>query len=308
MEMNDVVTASVHKEGMRRGKRVGFFFLSLTPAIANLFLQLVLGGIYMIIVGVATVITYQAANPLATTQEIMDVSMEAVYGAMAGGVMFCHLLSIPIFGLWYYFGCNRPKMKQSVKNISLKTIVIAVTGGIVLCLLTNGIVGVEQYLIPNAIEEFAELMENVGMGDDILANIAAILFAPIGEELVCRGLILYYAKKALPRFWMANVLQALMFSLIHMNLIQGIYAFVIGLFLGYLAERYQSLLPCVLVHFVINFSTLVWIDKVFFWIPDSLLSYLILCIVTTGLIIALLWWAGPIKKMFHETSNGNARE
>ncbi len=294
MDMNDIVTASVQKKGMRRGKRVGFFFLSFTPAIANLFLQLVLGGIYIIIAGVASVITYQVDNPLATTQEIMDVSMEAVYGAMAGGVMFCHLLCIPIFGLWYYFGCNRPKMKQSVKNLSLKTIVIAVTGGIVLCLLTNGIVGVEQYLIPNAIEEFAELMENVGMGDDILANIAAILFAPIGEELVCRGLILYYAKKALPRFWMANVLQALMFSLIHMNLIQGIYAFVIGLFLGYLAERYQSLLPCVLVHFVINFSTLVWIDKVFYWIPDSLWSYLILCIVTTGMIIALVWWAGPI--------------
>ena len=305
MDMNDVVTASAHKEGMRRGKRVGFFFLSLTPAIANLFLQLVLGGIYMIIAGVASVITYQAANPLATTQEITNVSMEAVYGAMAGGVMFCHLLSIPIFGLWYYFGCSRPKMKQSVKNISLKTILIAVTGGIVLCLLTNGIVGVEQYLIPNAIEEFAELMENVGMGDDILANIAAILLAPIGEELVCRGLTLYYAKKALPRFWMANVLQALMFSLIHMNLIQGIYAFVIGLFLGYLAERYQSLLPCVLVHFVINFSTLIWIDKVFYWIPDSLWSYLILCIVTTGMIIALVWWAGPIKKQVMEMPANN---
>ncbi|HKM34120.1 MAG TPA: type II CAAX endopeptidase family protein [Lachnospiraceae bacterium] len=294
MEENNIAIVPNQLEKKGSGKKVGFFFLSLTPPIACLVLQLVLGGVYMIIAAVISMIGFQAANPIATEQEVMDVYINSVYSAAAGGVMFYHLLSIPIFGLWYYFGCNRPKMKQSVKNLSWKAVVIGVVGGVFLCLMSNGIVGIEQYIIPGVVEQFIELMKSVGMGSDLLANIAAILLAPIGEELVCRGLTLHYAKKALPHFWMANVFQALMFGVIHMNLIQGIYAFAIGLFLGYLAERYHSLLPCVLVHFVINFSTTVWIDKVFYWIPDNFVSYVILFVITLLVVIGLVRWGGPI--------------
>lgn len=300
MEDNRVDFVPVQPVKKGSGKKVGFFFLSLTPPIACVALQIILGGIYMVIAAVISMIGFQAANPAATQQEVMDVYINSVYNAASGGVMIYHLLSIPIFGLWYYFGCNRPKMKQSVKNLSWKAVVIGVVGGVLLCLLSNGIVGIEQYIIPGAVEQFIELMETVGMGSDLLAIIAAVVLAPIGEELVCRGLTLHFAKKALPHFWMANVLQALMFGVIHMNLIQGVYAFAIGLFLGYLAERYHSLLPCVLVHFVINFSTTVWIDKVFYWVPDSLVSYSILFAISLIVIIGLVWWGGPIIKKKQE--------
>lgn len=278
----------------KSGRKVGFFFLSLTPPIACIILQLVLGAIYITLSSLVSMINFQAANPMATQQEIMDAYVQYAYDASAGGVMFYHLLSIPIFGLWYYFGCNKPKMKQSVKNVSWKAAVIGVVGGVILCLMTNGIVGIEQFIMPKTMEQFMELMKVVGMGNSAPAVIAAIILAPIGEEVVCRGLTLYYAKKALPYFWMANVLQAFLFGLIHMNLIQGIYAFAIGLFLGYLAERYHSILPCILVHFVVNFSTTFWIDKVFYWIPDNIFSYLILFVITLIVIIGLVYWGGPI--------------
>ena len=118
-----------------------------------------------------------------------------------------------------------------------------------------------------------------------------ILIAMVLYVSVVVAIGLYYAKRALPRFWMANVFQALMFGIMHMNLIQGIYAFAIGLFLGFLAERYQSILPCVLVHFVVNFSTTVWIDKAFSWIPNSFPAYVLLFVLSLSVILTLVWWS-----------------
>src|SRR5699024_8412697 len=45
---------------------------------------------------------------------------------------------------------------------------------------------------------------------------------------------------------------ALLFALLHMDLAQGITAFVCGVFLGWLAERTGSILPGMLLHFVNN--------------------------------------------------------
>ena len=90
---------------------------------------------------------------------------------------------------------------------------------------------------------------------------AAVCLAPIGEELLCRGVCLHFGKKALGNFWHANILQALVFGILHMNWVQGVYAFIIGIFLGILVERYNSLLPGMIVHFIVNFSSSTWLGK-----------------------------------------------
>lgn len=45
---------------------------------------------------------------------------------------------------------------------------------------------------------------------------------------------------------------ALLFALLHLDLAQGITAFLGGLFLGWLAERTGSILPCMLLHLINN--------------------------------------------------------
>lgn len=278
------------------GKKIGYFFLALSPAIASLILQLVLSLVYVLIVGVIEMVSYMGQHPGATQAELEMIYNSAIIRNLTGGVFAYHLLSLPIFGLWYYFGCKKPKLKQSFKNVTWKAAVIAVLGGVVMCLLSTGIVGIEQYLLPEIVENYVDMIESVDIGNDVLSTIAAVCLAPIGEELVCRGLVLYYAKKSLPRFFLANILQAAMFGLMHMNWVQGIYAFAIGLMLGYLVERYHSLLPAMLLHFVVNFSTTFWIDKAFFWVPDELYAYAIMFVVTLALTLLLVLWGGKIPK------------
>jgi membrane protease YdiL (CAAX protease family) len=58
-------------------------------------------------------------------------------------------------------------------------------------------------------------------------------------------------------FYVANITQAILFALLHMNLIQIIYAFPLGLIFGYVTKKYRSLIPAILLHALINgFSVL----------------------------------------------------
>ena len=63
---------------------------------------------------------------------------------------------------------------------------------------------------------------------------------------------MHQAKKCLP-FWAANLLQALLFGIFHMNMIQGIYAFCLGLVLGYVCNRGGSIYYSILLHMLFNF-------------------------------------------------------
>lgn len=278
------------------GARIGYFFLSFTPAIACLVLQLGIGMVYAIVVAVIKMVIFMMQNPGVSESAAMNYYMEEVMNAIVGGVFMYHLLSLPIFGLWYYFGCKKPKLKQSVKNVSGKAVLIAAIGGIVMLLMSNGLVGIETFIMPEYVESFVQSMESMEIGFDVLATIATVLLAPVGEEILCRGIILYYAKKALPRFWMANILQAFLFGVIHANLIQGIYAFAGGLIIGWLAERYKSILPCMLMHFVVNFSTTFWFDKAISWVPDELYAYIIMFMVALAGAIGLVLWSGVKRK------------
>ncbi len=80
------------------------------------------------------------------------------------------------------------------------------------------------------------------------------ILAPFAEEVVFRGAIL---RKLLgmmdeKRHWVAIVLSALVFGLVHLNIPQGIHAFLIGLLLGWMYYRTRSILPGILFHWVNN--------------------------------------------------------
>lgn len=275
------------------GARIGYFFLSWTPLLACLALQFGLAFIYMfykMIEAGGIIFFFLLLNPGVKTAETVYIFEQAVYSAATGGVVLYHLASIPIFGLWYYFGCKRPKIRQSFKNLSVKAIVVAILGGFVMSILANAIVGLEQYLLPDLVKSYVEMMDSVGVGVDIWMIVATVLLAPIGEELLCRGIILFYANKAVPKFWIANILQALMFGIMHFNWVQGIYAFVIGLFLGYLKKRYKSILPCMLLHFMVNLLSTIGFGQIFAYLPETFLTYLIttcLMLVATAGLVAL---------------------
>jgi membrane protease YdiL (CAAX protease family) len=80
-----------------------------------------------------------------------------------------------------------------------------------------------------------------------VANLAIGILPGTGEELLFRG---YIQTRLCARWGMQRGIActALMFGVIHFDLVQGTYAVIIGLFLGYMTERYGSILPAIIIH------------------------------------------------------------
>lgn len=208
-------------------------------------------------------------------------------------VVVTHVVLLISFGLWYGCGCCRNReIKNSLSKISNgKSIVIIGVLAIGSCFLTNFAMPIAGMFIPeDVMEAYLELMETAGFGENILPTIAAVLIAPIGEELVFRGVIHHYAgnlvaamKSKKTAFYVANIIQALAFGVFHGNLVQGTYAFFLGLVLGYLRERFHTILAPILAHMLINASSSFLWDPIVLLLPDSLLVFgagsLIFCII-----------------------------
>ena len=148
-----------------------------------------------------------------------------------------------------------------MKNIKkLKTISILVLIGLVLQIgssyLLNGILEMlsmaEQY----------EAQISVLHQNSILMILYVSLAAPIIEELIFRLFVPKAFKfiseglfKVKCKFFIANIFQALLFGIYHGNLIQGAYAFLIGLVLGYICSL-GNVFYSIAVHITINITGL----------------------------------------------------
>ncbi len=87
--------------------------------------------------------------------------------------------------------------------------------------------------------------------------VSAVVIAPLSEELFFRGMLLGMFWRLGGRAWLAVVLSAIGFGLIHAGQPQAVIPLTtMGLILGYVRMRYRSLPACVLVHALFNARTM----------------------------------------------------
>lgn len=123
-------------------------------------------------------------------------------------------------------------------------------------------------LFPEVMDFYLELMELAGISGqtDLVTLLDIAVLAPAAEETICRGVALEFCLRAfcpgqrpaaqdeIPTacFWAANVVQALIFAVMHLNIVQGVYAFGLGLLLGWIVRRTGRLRAAVLLHMAVN--------------------------------------------------------
>ncbi|MCU6762560.1 CAAX amino terminal protease self-immunity [uncultured Roseburia sp.] len=162
---------------------------------------------------------------------------------------------IIIFGIWYRKVFVTPFRKKKKRywsgfsvHIFFALIFLAFGLQYITVLLTSGI----SWIRPEWMVTYNQTLYSAGFDAiSILLAIYTIILAPIGEEIAFRGLTYRFARKALP-FWGANILQAALFGLMHMNVVQGIYSFFLGLILGWLCRTGRSIKYAVILHMLYN--------------------------------------------------------
>ena len=219
---------------LNRKQKVKAGLMSLVPFIAAL----------LIMAFVAAV----ASNALVAKYSAEWLADNAIYA-----VALTHVFMVLFFGGWYILNLRVKKEAKLREVLSLKLIVIVVFLAVGLQYLSRAWLELLNVLWPSIMESYGDTMQQAGFGNlSPVVIIAVVGLAPIGEELIFRGMTIHYLEKTGAKFWLINIIQAFLFALLHMNLVQGSYAFALGLVLGCLANKYQSVIPCILTHLAYN--------------------------------------------------------
>lgn len=268
-----------------RWKRFGYFGLTLVPMLAYLAIAM------MVSAGISVLIAVMGI--LQGEEDLYNYILEGTLNqSMLAGVIYA-ALGIAALGSWYYFGCKRKQLKPPKGVITPAHIVILAALGYCMQYVTSYFMSIVGISFPNALEDYIELMEVAGVGEVTLTGILyGVILGPIAEEITFRGMTLYFAEKFTKRFWLANTLQALLFGIFHGNLIQGAYAFLLGLIMGWIYKRFKSLYASILFHVFFNFLAYGPLEFLDGLLPQSVPFQMIWAVLMCGLalgFIVLIW-------------------
>lgn len=161
-----------------------------------------------------------------------------------------------VFGAWYYIEVSRSRnivenmQKLKKKPYLFPLLAVACQYITVLWKTAAG------ELFPQKMREYQELMRTAGMDEKnipLLMGIYTVFLAAVGEELIFRGMTMTLFRRSGCGFWIANILQAVLFGMFHLDFIQGVYAFVIGIIVGCVVEWYGTLSAGIVLHICFNF-------------------------------------------------------
>ena len=169
-------------------------------------------------------------------------------------IIYC-VICMAIFIPWYYKGIVKKSPKVNYKKaLGIKPIVMSVSILICLYFIVSGMFLVADKVIPSVMEQYAELMKASSLGTNILITVIyGYLLGPVTEELCFRGVMQGLLHKSNMSYMPVIVIQGLLFGIMHMNLVQGVYAFILGMILGYIRYKYKTLILSVAAHVVFNF-------------------------------------------------------
>ena len=221
------------------------FFLSIGLQFVAVYYLLFIAAIFLFVI--APVLLGNSYS----IDDLMTITADINFSALISIVF--SIFSIALFAIWYYKSCGgnyKLNTKKSFHPYELFGILILIPGT---QFMSGIITSIISSIYPSWLEEYMEMIENAGLTGDIplLMMIYSVCLAPISEELVFRGVTLRIAQRAFP-FWLANIIQALLFGIFHMNPLQGCYTFILGLFMGYICEKGGSIYHSIFFHLLFN--------------------------------------------------------
>lgn len=213
------------------------------------------------------------------------------------------LYAFPLVWMGYYFRKYQLSVRVWLKPVRLKiseTLAAAffpeLLGMAILLLIT---VGITAILPAGGLNELPETNTNW-----VLSFISAVILAPICEELIFRGFIL---NKMLLRFSPATavIISSVIFGALHLT--TGISPAIVGAVLCIIYMKYQSLIPCMIIHSIhnlavvlIKYSAASSVDPTIQMTPADFPPLIIL----SGVFIALglVWLVLFVRKNWHYAS------
>lgn len=168
--------------------------------------------------------------------------------------LICSAATIP-FVLTFYMQDKRiedavyERGKFVFDGVQIKNSLLALLAGGTLGMALNNILAMTPLLRISG--GFQEANSAFFGGRVIYEILGSCLLVPIAEELLFRGVV-FKRLRLLIGLWPGIVLSAAIFGIMHFNLVQFVYAGVIGLLLAFLVEKTGYLYVAALAHIAAN--------------------------------------------------------
>ncbi|MCD7708790.1 MAG: CPBP family intramembrane metalloprotease, partial [Clostridiales bacterium] len=209
-------------------KKVGYFFAGFLPTLLSISFQF-LATFFLI--GMGALILAMPSSGIRSAYDLLESLLTLMTDTQfeMGIMALFAVMNIAVFGFWYQkkLGGNfRPDVRRTFDPLQVVGIIVLVPGAQFFC---SFFIMLISSIFPSWLEQYERLMETAGMDGSnitVLLILYSVILGPIGEELLFRGVTMRLAGKVFP-FWIANIFQAILFGVFHMNLLQGSYAFVL---------------------------------------------------------------------------------
>ncbi|NLM97172.1 MAG: CPBP family intramembrane metalloprotease [Halanaerobiaceae bacterium] len=182
-----------------------------------------------------------------------DMKNPVIYSLqIIGGVVFS------IGGIIYYVMKRKGLSLKEIKGANIKDIVFynqVFLSFVGLYIVVHVLGEYIEIIFPKS-DFYNNLIEGLMGQNIVLVFIATCIVAPIFEETFFRGIILRGLLKN-TRHWIAISLSSLLFAIFHLNIWQGIIAFITGIFIGWIFYKTASLFIAIFANFVINCTNLI---------------------------------------------------
>lgn len=188
------------------------------------------------------------------TEELMRA-----LGAYMPLILFISIaVTVPLYYLIYHNRKQELLTFVSLRGLGAAGIPVLVIFGVSLNVLIEWLLTLASQLtfLAPSFERYENLANFITGGDFIPSLLTVGILGPIFEEILFRGLIFGELRK-ITKVRIALVIQAVLFGAMHYDVIQSSYAIVIGILLGFVYYRSNSIIAPMIVHIAINSSSVI---------------------------------------------------
>lgn len=167
---------------------------------------------------------------------------ESSYSSAAASIVF---LAASILMCWYFYRRDSfPKEGWLLHHCQYMPLLLVLGA-----LASHGLSAFVSFLnIDRIIGNYTEIENSIFAAPVILVIIQTVILAPISEELLFRGILYQRLKAFTGKFWLSALISSLIFGVYHLNLAQGIFAFLFGLLACAVYDKIQNLWASILLH------------------------------------------------------------
>ena len=136
------------------------------------------------------------------------------------------------------------------RKVTIKLVMLMVLLGFLVQIAASFVLTLVLDMMPSVADDYMSGLESLLQITPAMIFRVCVVF-PILEEIIFRGIVIRIMYRFAP-FAVANVCQALVFAIYHGNIVQGVYAFLLGLFIGYVLKLTRNIVYVFVLHMSIN--------------------------------------------------------